>query len=315
MDFSGFLGNSSLKMRLSATFAEGRTSHCYLLSGPVGSGKHTLASILAAAFQCQDPAGPCGRCAACRKVAAGIHPDVIVVDDPEKKQVPVDLIRQLQSDAFVRPNEGKRKVYILPRAQDLNDSSSNALLKLLEEPPSYAVFLLLTDNADRLLPTVRSRCAQLRLEPVPQAEALSWLAAQFPKESRQNLEAACFRSGGYLGQAAELLQGRLYEPQTLEFAKAYVSRDPMDMARVLCSLEKLPRPKALTLFAQFRQLLSEAMVVRAGSPGSEEAAAIGRCRTGADLSAAMAVLQQAQEDCNANIGAGHICGYLSTVLR
>ena len=207
MDFSGFLGNTDLKQRLSAAFRAKKTSHCYLLCGPDGSGKHTLAAILSAALQCEEPNAPCYHCAACRKILNGTHPDVITVDDPEKKTVSVELIRRLQSDAYIRPNEGQRKIYLIPRAQDMTDNAQNALLKLMEEPPSYAVFLLLTNNAEKLLATVRSRCAELRLEPVSRQEALSWLRGQYPQQSPESLQAAFLRSGGYLGQAAALLQG------------------------------------------------------------------------------------------------------------
>ena len=172
MEFNGFLGNAELKQRLSASFHAGRSSHCYLICGPEGSGKRTLAGILAAALQCEEASVPCGRCPACRKAMAGIHPDIITIDDPEKTIVPVTLIRQLQADAYIRPNEGQKKVYIIPRAQDMNESAQNALLKLIEEPPAYAVFLLIASNAAKLLPTVRSRCAELRLEPVPQKDGI-----------------------------------------------------------------------------------------------------------------------------------------------
>ena len=315
MEFAGFLGNSHLKQQLSASLETGRSSHCYLLCGPVGSGKHTLARLLAAALQCSGSVVPCGQCAHCRKAASDIHPDIILWDDPEKKEVPVALIRQLQSDAYLRPNEGQRKIYILPRAQDLNDSSGNALLKLIEEPPSYAVFLLLTDNPDKLLPTIRSRCAELRLEPVSAQEALPFLAAKYPHKTQDDLKAACFHSGGWLGQAAALLDGTLYEPQTTAFAQAYAARDTLALTDVLCAMEKLPRNKLQELLSQWRQLIADAMVVRTGLPGGSEALAIGQSRTGAELSRTMQVLQQAQEACAANIGGGHICGWLCVALR
>ena len=315
MEFAGFLGNPDLKQRLSASFGTGRGSHCYLLSGPEGSGKHTLANILAAAMQCPADSPPCRRCNACRKALSGIHPDIITVDDPEKKSVSVELIRQLQTDAYIRPNEGQRKVYLIPRAMDMTDSAQNALLKLIEEPPAYAVFFLLADTPEKLLPTVRSRCAELRLEPVAAAEALPWLAAQFPDRSRDTLLAAHRRAGGYLGQAAALLQEALYAPQTLEFAAAYERKDILMLTQILCAMEKLPRAKLQELLTQWRQLLADAMVVRTGLTGSEEASSIGRSRTGADLSAALRILQQALDACAANIGTGHICGWLAAVLR
>ncbi len=315
MEFIGFLGNSALKQRLTASFAAGKHSHCYLICGPKGSGKHTLAKLLSAALQCSEKNAPCMACRNCRKAMDGQHPDVITIDDPEKKSVSVDLIRQLQSDAYIRPNEGAGKVYLIPRAMEMTESAQNALLKLIEEPPAYAVFLLLTDNAGKLLPTVRSRCTELRLEPVPQETALPWLEEQFPQRSRAALLAAYRRSGGFLGQSAELLRKENYEPQTLEFASAYAKKETMMLAQVISTMEKLPRPKLQQILAQWCQLLADALLARIGLPVPSESAAIGKNRTGADLSAALRVLQKAQEDCAANVGTGHICGWLLVRLR
>lgn len=315
MEFTGFLGNSQLKQRLSASFAAGKTSHCYLLCGPSGSGKHTLARILSAAFQCSARNAPCMTCRDCRKAMSGSHPDIITIDDPEKKSVSVELIRQLQADAYIRPNEASRKIYLIPRAMDLTDAAQNALLKLMEEPPSYAVFLLLTENAEKLLPTVRSRCAELRLEPVAADTALDWLKAQFPQQSQDALQAAYRRSGGFLGQAAALLREEGYAPQSLEFARAFAQKDAMALTALLCAMEKQPRTKLQELLEQWRQLLTDALLVRAGVAASSEAAAMGRSRTGADLSAALRSLQRALDSCAANVGTGHICGWLLVQLR
>jgi len=314
MDFAGFLGNNDLKQRLSASFRTGKTSHCYLLCGPVGSGKQTLSQILSAALQCEASETPCRRCSSCRKIFNGNHPDVIVVDDPEKKTVSVELIRQLQADAYIRPNEGRRKIYVIPRAQDMTDNAQNALLKLMEEPPSYAVFLLLTNNAEKLLPTVRSRSVELRLEPVPQQEALRWLADQDPQASSDTLQAVYLRSGGYLGQAQALLQGELQLPQTIQFAQAFAAGDRYAMTQLLCSMEKLPRDKLLDVLAQWKQLLTDALLVRAGIPGSPEASNLGNRRTAAVLAEAATAVQHAMEHCSANIGTGHICGWLAVTL-
>ena len=167
MGFETLLGNRQLKENLKESLHKGHISHCYLITGPEGSGKRTLARLLAQAILCQGADKPCGVCTPCRKILDGNHPDYILVDDPEKKTVPVELIRQARADMFVQPNESDHKIYQFPRAQDMGIPGQNALLKVLEEPPGYGVFLLIADNPDKLLPTVRSRCTELKLQALP----------------------------------------------------------------------------------------------------------------------------------------------------
>ena len=110
MGFDALLGNDRLKQNLTRSLAKGHVSHFYLIAGPEGSGKHTLAKLLAAAILCQGEDKPCGRCTPCRKVMDGSHPDFITVDDPEKKTVTVDLIRQARADVYIQPNESEYKI-------------------------------------------------------------------------------------------------------------------------------------------------------------------------------------------------------------
>ena len=152
------------------------------------------------------------------------------------------------------------------------------------------------------------------MEPVPRADALAWLRSQYPAESQETLQAAYYRSGGYLGQARTLLQGDLQLPQTVQFSQVYAAGDAYGLTLLLCSMEKLPRDKLLAVLTQWKQLLADALQVRAGLPGSPEAANLGRRRTAAALAAAANTLQTAMDDCNANIGAGHICGWLAVTL-
>ncbi|MBP3634147.1 MAG: DNA polymerase III subunit delta [Oscillospiraceae bacterium] len=314
MGFAGLLGNEDLKARLTASFRAGKHSHCYILTGPEGSGKKTLAKLLSQALQCEAADAPCGRCPICRKTENGTHPDVICVDDPERKTVPVELIRQLQADAYVRPNEGNKKVYIIPRAQDMTDNAQNALLKLIEEPPSYAVFLLLTTNTEKLLPTVRSRSVELRLEPVARDQAVMWLSGKCPEHDRQTLQAAYVRCGGFLGQMLEFVKEHKELPQTEQFVSAFAANDRYELTRLWCSMEKMPRDQLYQCLSRFKQLLTDALMVRSGMPGSPEALKIGQRRTAQDLSCAAAQLQKAMEYCAANVGAGHICGHLAVSL-
>ena len=143
-------------------------SHAYVIASDSESERSAMASRLARAMVCEGAGErPCDRCRHCRKALAGVHPDIVTVQRERdekgnpKRELQVGQIRAMLSDAWIRPNEAEKKVYIIRDAQTMNQSAQNALLKLLEEPPGGACFLLCTDNAAALLPTVRSRCVEL----------------------------------------------------------------------------------------------------------------------------------------------------------
>lgn len=165
MNLSALAGNERIKEQLSQQERGRGLSHAYIIAGPAGSGQHTLARLLAAAMLCAGKGEkPCGRCNPCQKIEKGVHPDLSVVCGPEEgKPITVDQVRALRADAYIRPNEGERKVYLLEGADQMNPSAQNAMLKLLEEGPPYACFLLLAANAGGILQTVRSRCEELTL--------------------------------------------------------------------------------------------------------------------------------------------------------
>ena len=141
-------------------------SHAYLITGGSGESRGDYARELTKAYLCSGERPPCGQCLSCRKVSAGVHPDVSWIAPVEgKREISVDQARALRSDAYIRPNEGKRKVYLIDPADAMNPAAQNALLKVLEEGPPYAAFLLLTGQPGKLLETVRSRCEQLALPP------------------------------------------------------------------------------------------------------------------------------------------------------
>ena len=318
MDFTGFLGNDAVKARLSGAFASGRVAHSYLICGPVGSGKHTLTRILCAAMQCEGRGEkiPCGVCSGCRKALEGVHPDIITVDDPEHKSMTVEPIRAARSDMFIRPNEGKRKIYIIPRGQDMNESAQNALLKILEEPPDYGVFLILSTNAERLLPTIRSRCAELQLGPVEQHEALPFLRQRMPDKPDGILRAAYLRAGGFLGQVLTLLQDAEDEPFVRQFAAAYAARDRMALLRILLPMEKAKREQLLPALQQLRACICGALAQRGGlDAASESAAQIVASRSGSELMQASDSIQTAIDALMANASAGAFVGYLTMKLR
>lgn len=314
MGFESLLGNEALKARLLAAARQDRFAHSILICGPDGAGKHTLARLLAAALQCTGAERPCLRCEACRKVLSGVHPDVIPVRDPAHKTIAVDVIRAMRADVFVRPNEGRRKIYCIE--QDMAESPQNALLKILEEPPDYAVFLILSDRAEKLLPTIRSRCAELHLAPVPRAEALPFLQKRFPEKSAAEAEQAFFRAGGFLGQAEAMLSGEDCAPQVGQFAACYAARDALALLEMLLPLEKQKREQLIPILTQLREYLAGLLLVRSGYGTPDETQRrILQSRTGAELLAAADSLQTAIDDLNANVGTGAVIGWLSIQLR
>ena len=316
MGFEGLLGNDQLKENLSAARRKGRLSHFYLLSGPRGAGKHTLARLIAAAMLCPEPEGPCGVCPHCRKVLSGSHPDCITIDDPEKKIIPVRLVREARSDMYIKPNEGEKKIYLFPRAQDLNLEGQNALLKVLEEPPGYGVFLLLTDNPEKLLPTVRSRCVELKLRALPEELLRRKLRTEFPDAENERLDAAIGRSGGYLGQARELLDGQGLSENARQFAAAFAARDVFDLQRLLSPMEKWKREALIPALQQWLELLEQALLVRSGLPAvTPQAAAIGAARSPMDLMRCCGALKKAMEYAQGNVSCAAVCGWLSWELR
>ncbi len=317
MAFDSLLGNEQLKRNLTHALANGHISHFYLISGPNGSGKHTLAKLLGAAILCQGENKPCMRCRSCRKMLDGAHPDYITVDDPEKKTVPVDLIRQARADMYIQPNESDHKIYLFPRAQDMGLPGQNALLKVLEEPPKYGVFLLLADNPNRLLPTVRSRCTELKLLPLPREVMLPPLQQAYPNASAQMLEAAFKRSGGNLGQAKTLLESsESNSPQTQALLDALCRRDALGLLYALVPLEKAKRDILGELLEQWLELTEEALAGRSGmeavSPGARQLAA---AYTASELTKILAAFQKAALYLKSNVSSGAICGYLEWELQ
>lgn len=157
-------------------------AHAYLLAGPANVGKGTLALRLSQALVCERATGdPCSQCRACKRVASGNHPDMRTIslatqhagqkpDEAKGRELKIDTVREWQRDIDLRPFEAGRRVFILDDADKLTDQAANAMLKTLEEPPPYAVLILIAHGAGDLLPTIVSRCRVLRLRPVARAE-------------------------------------------------------------------------------------------------------------------------------------------------
>lgn len=177
MSFAAIEGHEGPVTILKRALANGTLAHAYLFSGAEGIGKKMTALALAAALNCPErgPDGGCSLCPSCCKVASGGHPDVHLLV-PDGDEIKIDQVRQIQEDLSLRPFEGAAKTLIVDFAERMNPASSNAFLKTLEEPPGEALIILVTAMPQGLLPTIRSRCQELRFQPLPRhtlAQALA----------------------------------------------------------------------------------------------------------------------------------------------
>ena len=245
----------------------------FIFSGP--GDRAAAALFLAAALQCRGEDRPCGACGPCRKVLAGIHPDVTVVRDPDHKNLSMDVLRQVRQDAYLLPNEGAAKVYLFPDCGLLEPKTQNVLLKVLEEGPPYAVFLFCAESAAQLLPTVRSRCVEWTVRgPEAQTEADP--------------------------RAAELC--RLLETGSLPALTAFFT-----------GLEtgKVKREELQAVLEDGRQLLTAALLYRSGCGGS---AGPGAGLTRRQLSRGADILDEAARQLRFNLNPGHVCGGVCAAL-
>lgn len=163
--FKDVVGHKDILKYISSAVENNRVSHAYILNGERGSGKKMLANLFAMTLLCETGDNePCGKCHSCKRAESGNHPDIIRVTHEKPNSISVDDIRtQVNNTVDIKPYQGPYKVYIIPQADMMTPQAQNAILKTIEEPPSYAVFLLLTENAETLLPTINSRCVMLKL--------------------------------------------------------------------------------------------------------------------------------------------------------
>lgn len=250
MPLRDIIGHRKLVALLSRSIERGTLPPSLILSGPAGVGKRLATLSAAQALNClspiraaQAPDGlgiaydACGTCAACTRIARGVHPDVAFLEPNDKGNIKIDPVRELVDRSAYRPFEGRRRVSIIDQADGLERSAQNALLKVLEEPPSGSVFMLVTAHPDLLLPTVRSRCPQLRFRPLTEGEVAEALRRRGRSDTEAHAVAAL--ADGSIGRALEASAGDLVEARDIAMrvlADAAASADPrrrMDAAKEL----------------------------------------------------------------------------------
>lgn len=259
-------------------------AHALLFTGD--GGLTAAARYAAAALECQsEEARPCGVCPACRKVFSDIHPDVVTVRDEAHKNIAVDVVRAIRADAYVRPNEGRRKVYIFPDCALLTDQDQNVLLKIVEEGPPYAAFLFCAENSAAVLQTLRSRCVELRPgSPAAQGDGgLSEAAAEL-----------CRRVGAKKrGGVAEL---------TTRLERKKTSRE--DLAALLTECRAVFAAALLLLYGR-----------QPPENLREPSSFLAKNLTKSQIMRTIEVLQKYRGECAYNVGPNHVLGALAVELE
>ena len=283
MELSAF-AKTNTAARLRAAASRGALSHALILSG--AGDRNAAAHYAAAALECRGEGDrPCGVCEGCRKVLAGIHPDVITVRDDRHKNISVDVVRQIRSDAYIRPNEGERKVYIFPDCALLTDQDQIVLLKIVEEGPPYAAFLFCAENAAVVLQTLRSRCVELKLRPAADTDA------------------------GELSEAAEALLRALGKGR----------RGAVSELAVRLEKKKTTREDLSALLERCRAVCAAALLLSYGcrpeASDEEIAAFLAKNLTKTQIMRTRELLQKYHGECTYNVGASHVLGALAVELE
>ena len=238
--FAGIVGHADIVAHMQTAIRTGKVSHAYILAGEEGSGKRLLSSIFAMTLQCEKHGiEPCQNCPSCKKSLSGNHPDIIYVTHEKIGSIGVEEIReQVVNDVAIRPYESPYKIYVIDEASKMTPQAQNALLKTLEEPPAYAVILLLSDNPDALLPTITSRCVMLHLTPVSDEEMKDYLMTQLHVPDYQAEIEASFAQGNIgrakmIARTSEFLEMTENAIHQLKRSKDMEVRDMVEMIRDL----------------------------------------------------------------------------------
>ena len=178
--FKDVVGHKDIINYIRNAVTENKVSHAYILNGERGSGKKMLANLFATTLLCEKQGpDPCNACHSCHQAESGNHPDIIRVTHEKPNTISVDDIRrQVNEDIQIKPYQGPYKIYIIAEADLMTVQAQNALLKTIEEPPAYAVIMLLTENAEVLLPTIRSRCVMMKLRNIKDQLVKKYLMEQ-----------------------------------------------------------------------------------------------------------------------------------------
>lgn len=238
--FDQVLGQEHIKKFFRNAATTGNVPHACILSGEEGMGKRKLAEAFARNLLCErGGAEACGQCHSCKQTAAGSHPDLIFVTHEKPASIGVDDVRkQIQDTIVIRPYSGRYKIYIVDEAEKMTVQAQNALLKTIEEPPSYGVILLLTENLDIFLPTILSRCVQLKCRPVSDRDGKAYLMDHLHvPEERAEIYAAFGR--GNIGKMVDFATSEKFQNMYDKMLYILKNIKEMDISDLLNCIKEL----------------------------------------------------------------------------
>ncbi len=244
----------------------GNPPHAYIFEGERGVGRYAAARLFAAALACTGQNQPCGVCSSCVGAKSGTNPDIITVEPEEKrKTIGVERIRNLIADAYVRPFLARRKVYIFRDAQIVTEQAQNAFLKLLEEPPEYAVFIIIAQNAELLLQTVRSRCVTIRFSPLTDDKMRDYIEKISPNNPKKDFLVKY--SHGIPYEAKKILMDENFETLRAGAFKrlAVLFSDRPLSAYSLCEFAEENKDSAPLIIALWRELVRDIILIQNGA--------------------------------------------------
>lgn len=228
-----FYGNKQTVELVEKALESKRFSHAYLFYGPDGCGKRTLAKQFAQGILCKGENSPCGQCSSCKKAQNETHPDLTILSgEGGKNSFHVEKIRKVRSDAYIQPNDGKYKVFLLSNIENMSISAANSLLKVLEEPPAYVIFILTCSSHKSIPSTIVSRCVPLGVFPVSSKECTDALRKINPDINSQQIEQAANLSGGSIGLSLEFLHDSEFKKTletALEIKKGLTAKNELDI--------------------------------------------------------------------------------------
>ncbi|MBR4084991.1 MAG: DNA polymerase III subunit [Lachnospiraceae bacterium] len=238
--FQDIIGQEQIKEHLQNALATGKISHAYIINGEKSSGKEFIAKIFAMALQCeQEGIEPCNKCRSCKQTLSKNQPDIIYVSHEKPNAISVDDIRaQVNNDVAIKPYSSKYKVYIINEAEKMTPQAQNAILKTLEEPPEYAVILLLVSNMNSLLPTILSRCVTLNMKPVRDELIRKFLMEELQVPDYKANVCIGFARGN-VGKAKLLASSEEFENIKSEALSLMKYIKDMEMQEIVAAIKKI----------------------------------------------------------------------------